>query len=111
MANDITSHDGSRTALIQAFSTASSDQQQAFNAVMNAEAALASHWKGNASAAYRQAMNDWVAGLRKVRAGLGKIESAMVDLGKQTAATEDDNLVSSNWFEPESNPVASWTPR
>lgn len=109
MANDITSHEGSRTALIQAFSTASSEQQQAFNAVMNAEAALASHWKGNASGAYRDAMQNWVSGLQKVREGLGKIESSMVDLGKQTASTEDDNLASSNWFDPESKPAASWT--
>ncbi|MBN1171980.1 MAG: WXG100 family type VII secretion target [Micromonosporaceae bacterium] len=109
MATDITSHDGSRTALIQAFSTASSDQQQAFTTVTNAEAALASQWKGSASALYRDAMRNWVAGLQKVRAGLGEIESAMVDLGKQSATTEDDNLVTSNWFDPDSQPTASWT--
>jgi WXG100 family type VII secretion target len=109
VANDITSHDGSRTALIQAFSTASSDQQQAFTAVMSAEGALASHWKGNASGAYRDAMRNWVEGLQKVRQGLGRIESSMVDLGKQTTTTEDDNLVTSTWFDPDSQPAASWT--
>ena len=52
---------------------------------------------------------NWVAGLQQVRQGLGEIESAMVGLGKQTTTTEDDNLVTSNWFDPDSQPTASWT--
>ena len=105
----ISVHDSSRTELIRAFTTASDAQQKAFNAVMAAESALGSHWTGAAANQYRQAMHDWVGGLQKVREGLGSLEAAMQTYASQTDTTEDDNLMAASWFDPGSQPTASWT--
>jgi WXG100 family type VII secretion target len=109
VAGEIRSHDESRTALIRAFSTAASEQQKAFNSVTGTADALASGWSGAAAVAYRTAMHDWLAGLQKVRNGLGQIEDAMVGLAKETTSAEDDNLIASTWFDPQSAPTATWT--
>ncbi|WP_033338565.1 WXG100 family type VII secretion target [Catenuloplanes japonicus] len=95
------------TALINAFEAAAEDQRNAGSNMGDIQAVLAGGWQGAASTAFTNNVDEWLAGLAKVRNALVTIQDNMVEFSKANTRTEDDNLQdASTWI---SEAPASWT--
>ncbi|NMO55379.1 hypothetical protein HH310_29875 [Actinoplanes sp. TBRC 11911] len=94
MANGrIVTDEVSTTNLINAFAQAADDQAAAQQQVGGAGAELAEFWTGDASNSYGGGLAEWQAGLTKVQQALSSISDSMVRFARDTASTEDDNLL------------------
>ncbi|WP_327000712.1 hypothetical protein OHA72_37055 [Dactylosporangium sp. NBC_01737] len=97
------------TRLINQFNQTVADQQQARVAAESCEAALTSHWGGQASLTYRQALGTWALNLDQVRQALLKLQEAMSQYSRNTDYAEDNNLQSVNVVSQQVAASASWT--
>lgn len=89
--NNITADEPTIVRMVVAFGDCQSECGQIESTVVGAQAGLAAQWQSDQAApAFQRAVDQWISGFKKVRAGLDMLNGNMQEYAKLTTSTEDD---------------------
>ncbi|GIF25620.1 WXG100 family type VII secretion target [Actinoplanes tereljensis] len=98
MTEPLTTNYEANAAIMTAMEDAIQNCSDVGNAVESAATYLATHWSGEASNNYRNAVASWLQELAKVKSALEGLHSGTTDYHQRSQSVEQSNTQVASWI-------------